>query len=162
MIHFESYYIFNVGNQKQFELHYLSPSRLSSAISYTCCRSQICFVHQGSVCVAECEMAGLCFEKGHSSGGLQEWGSIQMGCVHIEACLLGNPPAWSRFLIDEICSHILQLTPDDSSLTLTGWHWSCTTYFSPSPIFLSLSLPQELLCHLDFFYLLRKNNETLL
>lgn len=80
--------------------------------------------------------------KGHRSERTLEWGYVQMGCVHMEVCLLGNPLAWSGSLIDEVCSHIQQLTPDDSSLTLTGWHWSCTIYFSPSLVFMSQSLSQ--------------------
>lgn len=62
-----------------------------------------------------------------------------MGCVHMEACLLGNPLAWSRFLMDELCSHIQQMTAVIRQQTLTGWHGSCTIYFSPTLIAPSLS-----------------------
>lgn len=126
---------FNVGNQKQFECHYLSPARLSSAISSTYYRSQVWFILRGGVC--GWMWSGLCLKKATVQGAL-EWGFVQMGCIHM-ACLLVNPLAWSRSVIDEMCSHIQQLTPEDSSLTLTGWHWSCTNYFSLSPIFLPLS-----------------------
>lgn len=115
------------------------------------------------VCVTEYEAAGLCLKKATVQGAYCStvaWGSIQMGCVYMELCLPGNPLAWSLSLIDEMCSHIQQLTPHDSNLALTGWHWRCTVYFFPTPIFLSLSLSCSFpnICY--FPLLFRNNNET--
>lgn len=116
-------------------LDYLQPYPPPTVVEFTD------LVYSSGCCVAECKVAGSCLRKATVQGAYARMRILPDGMRWYGALPPGKSSSLET-LIDEICSHIQELTPDDSSLTLTGWHWSCTIYFSLTLMFLSLSQEQ--------------------